>query len=347
MFAGKKNFLVLCTTVLVAISISQPKSVLAQPVQQSITTPSELIDVVNGLRLSYGLAPLAVHSVLMQSAQSQADYMAATGNVTHARPGGITYTQQLLSLGFPLAGDLSLGGFRAENIISSSGPLEWNGVPGGWQDAEHMNTMLSQNLSHIGAGISQVSGRYYYALDCAMSTGTGQMQENAGSIIGVAAGTEVAAGDAAISQFMVPITKSTAGPDGNVIHKVQYGQTLWSIAIDYGTTIKSIKALNNLGESELVYQGQDLLVLQGVTPPPLSTPTVVLLPSSIPTLTDSPSTPQMVFPFTAVATVTPTLIIEDNESNSGGSSRLLVILLIIASFVGGGMAVWLIRDPKT
>jgi uncharacterized protein YkwD/LysM repeat protein len=347
MFAGKKTILVLCTTALAAISISQPKPVFAQPFQQSITTPSQLIDVVNALRLSHGLAPLAVHSVLMQSAQSQADYMAATGNVTHTRPGGITYTQQLLSLGFPLAGDLTLGGFRAENIISSSGPLEWNGVPPGWQDAEHMNTMLSQNLSHIGAGISQVSDRYYYALDCAMATGTGQMQENAASIIGVAAGTEVAAGDAAISQFMVPITKSTAGPDGNVIHKVQYGQTLWSIAIDYGTTIKSIKALNNLGESELVYQGQELLVLIGATPPPLSTPANARLPTVVPTVTDSPSTPQIVFPFTAVAEPTQIAPVDNNEENSGSSSRLLVILLIVASFVGGGMAVWLIRDPKT
>jgi uncharacterized protein YkwD len=344
MFAGKKYFPILCILALAAL-YSQPKPVFAQPLQQTISTPSQLIDVVNQLRLSYGLAPLAVHTVLMQSAQSQADYMAATGNVTHARPGGITYTQQLLSLGFPLAGDLSLGGFRAENIISSSGPLEWNGVPGGWQDAEHMNTMLSQNLSHIGAGISQNGSRYYYALDCAMSTGTGQMQENAGSIIGVGAGTEVAAGDAAISQFMVPITKSTAGPDGNVVHKVQYGQSLWSIAIDYGTTIKSIQALNNLGESELVYQGQELIVLQGAPPPPPPTPIIVSAPSSIPTLTALPATPQIVFPFTAVPTQTE--IVENSSANSGGSSSFLVILIILASFVGGGVAMWLIRDPKS
>jgi uncharacterized protein YkwD/LysM repeat protein len=344
MAAGRKYFPVLCILALAAL-YSQPKPVFARPVQQTISTPSQLIDVVNQLRQSYGLAPLTVHTVLMQSAQSQADYMAATGNVTHARPGGITYTQQLLSLGFPLAGDLSLGGFRAENIISSSGPLEWNGVPGGWQDAEHMNTMLSQNLSHIGAGISQNGNRYYYALDCAMATGTGQMQENAGSIIGVGAGTEVAAGDAAISQFMVPITKSTAGPDGNVIHKVQYGQSLWSIAIDYGTTIKSIQALNNLGESELVYQGQELIVLLGATPPPLPTLTVESVPSSIPTLTAVPITPQIVFPFTAVPTQAE--IVENRSANSGGSSSFLVILVILASFVGGGVAMWLIRDPKS
>jgi LysM repeat protein len=180
-----------------------------------------------------------------------------------------------------------------------------------------------------------------------MSTETGQMQESAGSIVGVGAGTEVAAGDAAISQFMVPITKSTAGPDGNVVHTVQYGQTLWSIAIDYGTTIKDIKALNNLGESELVYQGQKLIVLQGATPPPPPTLTAVSVPSSIPTLTALPATPEIVFPFTAVSAPTQTEAIENSSANSGGSSSFLVILIILASFVGGGMAMWLIRDPKS
>lgn len=272
--------------------------------------------------------------------------MAATGNVTHTRPGGITYTQQLIMLGFPLAGDLSLGGFRAENILSNYGVLDWNGVPSAWQDADHMNTMLSQNFTHIGAGISQGAGGYYYAVDCAASTGSGQMQDSASSILGTASGTEVA-GSAAISQFMVPITKSTANPNGDVIHKVQYGQTLWSIAIDYGTTIKNIQALNNLGEDLVVYQGQELLVLKGATPPPPSSPTVASLPTSIPTLTAVPSTPEIIFPFTAVVQPTQTSVVATTApSNSDGSSSMLVVLLIFASLFGGAMAVWLIRDPK-
>jgi uncharacterized protein YkwD len=345
MVSGKKLFQVLCMVTLAGFSLSQPKIVLAQPQQGAISTPSQLIDAVNSLRLSYGLAPLAVHSVLMQTAQGQADYMAATGNVTHTRPGGITYTQQLIMLGFPLAGDLSLGGFRAENILSSYGVLDWNGVPPAWQDADHMNTMLSQNFTHIGAGISQGGGGYYYAVDCAASTGSGQMQDSASSIVGTASGTEVA-GSVAISQYMVPITKSTANPNGDVIHKVQYGQTLWSIAIDYGTTIKNIQALNNLGEDLVVYQEQELLVLKGATPPPPSTPTVASIPISFPTLTVAPATQEIVFPFTAIVPSTQTPTIETADSNSGGSSKMLVVLLIFASLIGGAMAVWLIRDPK-
>lgn len=271
--------------------------------------------------------------------------MAATGQVTHSRPGGMTYTQQLLSLGFPLAGDLSLGGFRAENILSTYGVLNWNGVPPAWQDPDHMNTMLSQNFTHIGAGISQNGDSYYYAVDCAASTSSGQMQDSASAILGSAAGTEVS-GDAAISQYMVPITKSTANAAGDVFHTVQYGQTLWSIAIDYGTTIKSIQTLNNLGDDLVVYQGQKLLVLKNATPPPPATPTPAPLPTSFPTLTSAPATPQIVFPFTAVVEATQTQVVEPPASNPPSSS-FLVVVLIIAAFVGAGVAVWLIRDPKS
>lgn len=345
MFVGKKTFLFFYITALVGISFSQSKPVFAHPQRQIISTPSQLIDAVNSLRLSYGLSTLAVHSVLMQTAQGQADYMAATGNVTHTRPGGISYTQQLISLGFPLSGDLSLGGFRAENILSSGGPLDWNGVPPAWQDADHMNTMLAQNFTHIGAGISQGPGGYYYAVDCAASTGSGQMQESAASILGTASGTQVA-GDTAISQFMVPITKSTANANGDVIHKVQYGQTLWSIAIDYGTTIKNIQALNNLGEDLVIQQGQELLVLKGATPPPPSAPTTVPLATDILSFTAVPPTPEIVFPFTAVVAPTQTQVTENTPADSGNSSRLWIVLLIFAALIGGAMAVWLIRDPK-
>ncbi len=335
------------TLLFVTMSLLPSNQVSARPMPQAaITSPSQLIDAVNGLRLAYGLAPLTVHAVLMQSAQSQADYMAATGQVTHSRPGGITFTQQLLALGFPLSGDLSLGGFRAENILMDSSPIIWNGVPSGWQDADHMNTMLSQNFTHIGAGISQGPDGYYYALDCAAATGSGQMQGSASTILTTVPGASSENGNSlGISQYMVPVILSTARPDGDVRHKVQYGQSLWSIAIEYGTTIKSIQALNNLGEDSTVYQGQELLVLKGATQPVPATPTALIFPTS--TLTDLPAsiTPSIIFPTEFVASPIPTQRSE-TKPPSTSSSRLLVGILIFAAFIGGGAAVWLIRDPN-
>lgn len=324
------------------------KDVSAKPAYYQITSPAQMIEAVNNLRISYGLAPLSTHPILMQSAQSQTDYMAATGNVTHTRPSGITYTQQLLSLGFPLSGDLSLGGFRAENILSSSGYLDWNGVPDGWQDELHMNTMLSQNFTHIGAGISQSGGNYYYAVDTAASTSTGQMQNTAPDILSGISGTS---GEAAgVSQYMVPITLSTADANGNVFHKVEYGQTLWSIAVAYGTTIKNIQALNNLGEDLTIYQGQNLLVMQGATPAVINTPIPPTQPDMIfSTLTTTPTVSASGGGFLAyTATSTSTAIQNDIKPSTSTktNSRLLVMILIVAAFAGAGMAVWLIRDPN-
>ena len=340
-------WLIIITFLLLTLSLFPPKEVSARPAAQTtITSPSQLIDVVNNLRLSYGLNALTVHSILMQSSQSQADYMAATSQVTHTRPGGVTFTQQLLALGFPLSGDLSLGGFRAENILMDSSPLVWNGVPPGWQDADHMNTMLSQNFTHIGAGISQGPDGYYYAVDCAAVTPSGQMQGSASSILTSVPGSDGSSGNTlGISQYMVPVVLSTARPDGDVRHKVQYGQTLWSIAIEYGTTIRNIQALNYLGEDSTVYQGQELLVLKGATQPAPATPTAFTLPTS--TLTDIPIaiTPSILFPTQLAASPVP---IQENETGpvSVSSSRMLVGILIVAAFVGGGVAVWLIRDPN-
>jgi uncharacterized protein YkwD len=78
------------------------------------TTANELITAVNGLRIANGLPPYTANLMLMQ--------------VAH-RPG---LTQRILDSGYPLAGDLSQGGFRAENITAGNKTAaqavqEWTG----------------------------------------------------------------------------------------------------------------------------------------------------------------------------------------------------------------------------
>lgn len=336
----KQLWIILCLAFVLAFLSAPRKDVSARPqFQQAITSSYQLISAVNSLRAENGLAALTEHPILNQSAQSQADYMASTGQVTHARPDGISFTQQLLALGFPLAGDLSLGGFRSENILMYSIPIVWDGVPAGWQDAVHMNTMLSQNFTHIGAGISQGADGYYYVVDTAAATGSGQMQDTASAIL-----TSVPSGaDAGVSQYMIPVAVNTALPNGDVIHKVQYGQSLWSIAIEYGTTIKNIQALNGLGEDSVVYQGQDLLVKKAATQPVAPSPTAAAFVLSTPTIAP---TPTISLPTATIISATTTPAIQPSLPNAR-SSTMLAGILIVAAFVGAGVAVWLIRDPKS
>ena len=251
---------------LVPGQIALAKPAVSLPLQSSA---NDLIAAVNVLRVANGLPAFTVNSILMQVAQDQASYMAATGQVAH-RPG---LTQRILDAGYPLAGDLSQGGFRAENITggnktAAQAVQEWTG------DALHSNTMLSPNLTEIGAGVAKVGETYYMVIDCALPTTGGQPQAyTPGS-------DDSVSGNSAPGDFIVPIVASTPDENGLIYHEVQYGQTLWAIAIEYGVKIDEIRALNNLGPGTDIYQGDKLLVRKDA-PPPLktATSTAVTLPT--------------------------------------------------------------------
>lgn len=289
----------------------------------------DLIAEVNALRTAYGLPAYTVNSILMGTAQAQADYMAAIGSVTHAGPGGIGLTQRLLNAGYPLAGDLSQGGFRAENITGGNKTAaqaiqEWTG------DALHLNTMLSPNLTEIGAGVARVGDRYYMVIDCARPTTSGQPQEYTPGSDAPAVGTSVS------SDFIVPITTSTPDEKGLVYHDVQYGQTLWAIAIAYGVKIDQIRALNNLGSATDIYQGDKLLIREDA-PPSLSTTSsaAVVSPTLITFSATSPSFPTA----TPASTEAPLLVsepVEENNSITGIAVGIVLVTLLLA-----GMFTWL------
>ncbi len=82
--------------------------------QDAPPSPAQVIEAVNALRIEAGLYPLSVHPVLMQVAQTEADGI-ANGLPGHWRPEGLTLGMWLISLGYPLAGDLTLDGYRSEN----------------------------------------------------------------------------------------------------------------------------------------------------------------------------------------------------------------------------------------
>jgi len=338
---------VLCSLLLIGILGLFPLNrARAEPVdeQAGITAPAQLIEAVNSLRLSQGLATLSVHPVLMRTAQGQADYMAATGQTTHQRPGGMTYTQQLLLLGFPLSGDLTLGGYRAENILNTPFPISWNEIYASWSDALHLNTMLKPVYTSIGAGIARgADGSYYYALDCAAATASGQPQTAAGMILTGVPGNQLPDDEQfGISQYMVPVLRATARPDGDVVHQVQYGQTLWSLAIAYGTTINSIRALNGLGEEITIYQGQILLIQKGATGPPPAVSAVVTTPAPLSTATAGVSIAAAGLPAQDLKPAVTDAPPETPAASPALWMGLLVVFITLAAF----MSAWLIRAPK-
>jgi uncharacterized protein YkwD len=286
---------------------------------------SALIAGVNALRAQHGLPPYTVNSILMGTAQGQADYMASTGSWSHTGPGGITVTQRLLAAGYPLAGDLSLGGFRSENVVMGGGMTAEEAVASWTQDSIHLHTMLSADLQEIGAGVAESDGVFYYVIDCARPTTSGVPQA-------YTPGAEAVLG-AGLSEIIVPVAVSTPDSSGQVIHEVQAGQSLWQIAITYGVKIDQIRNLNALPTYYLIDPGDKLLIKTVDTPtpePPTAAATVTEAATPTPASTLSP---------TMTATPSPTSTPKSILSGVGGAGQA-VGAIIVAALVAAGLVAW-------
>ena len=311
------------------VRASEPLSIMAGSLQVD-TDPYSLINEVNTLRAANGLAAYSPNSILMSVAQAHANYMAATGIVSHTGAGGTTPSQRLLAAGYPLGGDLSLGGFRSENITAGvnksvqQAVLEWQG------DAPHLNTMLSPNLREIGAGVALVGNYVYYVIDCAAPTSSGQQQ----SYTPVPGATQVLT-KVYVAPLASTIVPNTPNSDGKLIHVVRPGETLWLIAISNGVKIADIRRLNTMSEAEAIYPGEKLLVRQGVTPVPttFSTPTLTSTPeiTSFPTGTLLPSTVSVSATSTKILVDTPEP--EPATPVSSNSSMLVLGTIIVSALV--------------
>lgn len=297
----------------------------------AVASPYDLINAVNALRTSYGLAPYSINPILMYTAQAQADFMASIEDVTHAGPGGIGLTARLLAAGYPLAGDLSAGGFRAENITSGNEDRTAESVVEGWSgDRLHLNTMISPNLSEIGAGVAVADGRVYFVIDCALPT-TDVLSQVATSL----PGTESTVSTREVS---IPVAiLSTPNPDGNVIHEVEPGESLWQLAIAYDVKIDEIKRLNSLLDDN-IFPGNKLLIKQAVLLPTASV-------TAVPSLTSTPATVSSIATLSTTITFTSTEIASWSSKTSmpreKNSILYITIGIIVLALLGGGVFTWL------
>jgi len=292
-------------------------SALSSARLQVDTDPYSLINQVNALRAANGLPAYSISPILMAVAQQHAQYMSVAG-VTHYGADGSSPWQRGLAAGYPLAGDLSLGGFYSENI-SAGNNQSVQDVVRIWQgDAPHLLTMLSPNLRQIGAGVVLLGDYVYYVIDCAAPTSSGQAQAYTPVPGGLQAAGSTAA--AAPPQLVNTIVPSTPLADGKLYHIVKPGETLWLIAISYGVKIAELRKWNNLTAVQDIYPGNKLFIQQKDTPT-----------SAPPTLTAAPTaTIQPTFTPTDLPSETPTPTPVPIPAVSSNSS-ILVLSLIVGS----------------
>jgi LysM repeat protein len=185
---------------------------------------------------------------------------------------------------------------------------------------------------HIGFGISKGVGDwdgyiFYMLLACygADNRYTPGPPGQPNPLLGTAA-------PASVSQVMIPVRTAAPQPNGQIIHEVLSGQTLWAIAVAYQTHIKDILSLNHLPlDAQMVYQGQKLLIPTPGNKVSISNPTQTTAKIFTPThstysRTPVPSTDTPPFVH-AQSTTTPTV---SGEYESPSNNNILIIAIILA-----------------
>ncbi len=337
----------LLSLIIFLIVLAAPLSSAAAKPKPVVTDAYSLIAEVNNLRASYGLPAYDVSPILMGTAQQHAEFMSVNG-VSHIGYGGTRPYQRALNAGYPLAGDLSLGGFMSENITAGGDKsvqdavLEWQG------DQPHWHTMMSTDLMEIGAGVAIVDGYVYYVIDCARPLGAKSPQVNTpapGETQQAVAPVEVGP---PLARTVVP---STPNAEGKLIHVVGPGETLWLIAVTYKVTVLKIRELNYMSDTDAIYPGEKLLigkdiivtvapaVTESETPSSASSIEVAPAASDVPTATFVPSytrtpLPTLPLPTDLASTDTPA------APQALNLSMVIVGAILLAALVLAGILVY-------
>ena len=234
------------------VSAAKPTKTPKKGSGSSSASAYDVIAAVNQVRAANGLAPFEVNGALMASAQAHSDYQAATGSISHTGSGGSDPTSRAIAAGFGGGAAVSV----IENIYGGLNASPQQAVSWWQGDSLHLNTLLSTRQTYAGAGVATSGGVVYYTLDVGAVTGGSSGSSGAS----VPASTGVSAAPPATAVAFNPVLVATANPDGSVVHVVQAGQTLWSIAATYKIALPDLLQLNGFTSSTFIYPGNKILI---------------------------------------------------------------------------------------
>jgi len=315
--------------ILSILSFLMAWAVTPQPVQAQAGTAWEMLAEINAYRAANGLAPMEENVYLNLAAQGHADWIAETGLGGHTGEGGSTATDRARAVGYDVS-------YVTENWAEGYGLTVSACIYTKWSDAAHTDNMLDPNRKEFGAGVAvDSSGMTIYVVDFSNFDTNGAQPASTVSADTTATPSGPTATYAPLIQ---PVVTATPGSDGTVIHIVQYGQTLWTIAEAYGISLADLLALNNLTEDSAIYPDEELLIVQGTGVTATPTPTEILTeePTLTPLATMRPTTTQ------AAPTPTPTPEPRSNFLTNifSGDTLWVGIGLVVVSLFGIGLLLY-------
>lgn len=309
-------------------------------VQAQAGTPWEVLAEMNAYRASNGLDPLVENQYLNIAAQNHVNWMVLNGIYGHTGEGGSTYTDRALAAGY---GE-GLAVIVTENWARGHGLTPSGAVYDMWAPSSiHNSQMLTTQYKEFGAGVALgAEGMTVYVVVFGVVIG-GSVSAPQPQTTAVPSGPT-----STPAPLVIPLITAEPNEDGSVIHIVQYGQTLWSIAEGYGIDFEDLLEQNGLTEDSAIYPEQELLIRPASTVPTERTsPTPTQTrgkPTPQPTSTQRPKGVQTPVDPTATPTETPkasgTFWVDLFDSNG----PLIGISLVVISLLGLGL--WLFTSLK-
>jgi uncharacterized protein YkwD len=331
-------------TIIFLFTLHSPEGVKAAPRVSLAQSPGEIMALINAYRAENGLPAYQQNSILMQTAQGQADYQASIESVTHEGPGGTRPRDRAYAAGYG-GGEIV---FISEIIYgaTSAGPgtaVSW------WKTSQiHNDTMLASTYQEFGAGVATANDRNYYVAVTGYVAGgsyippsTSENEDNTDT-------NEVLVP----AVVVIPVVIATPQGNGSIIHIIRSGQTLWTVAAVYQVPLADILATNNLPENAVIYPGDEIIIQaanqEGPTPTETS-PTASA--SATATATPKSSVPVA----TATLTTSVALSSDSVENNSSGNeieegnatTRIVVAIVLIGVAVVMVASFFIIPKPPS
>lgn len=209
---------------------------------------SDLLGRINNLRASLGLSPYSLNSALSAAALNQAQWMVATGEVSHNQYDGSRPVDRARANGYASS-------WVAENIYMGS----IAGVGDAWNfwinSSIHYAGLTSANFQEIG--IATASGEHGHSFVLVFGNpGGGGNNVSRSSNAGNGANDAAAAPQYAILGYDAV---------GNIRYQLQEGETLGDVLLIFGYTwddLPTLMSLNNFSEADIrsLDVGQEILV---------------------------------------------------------------------------------------
>lgn len=230
-----------------------------QPIAQAQEDPiSETFRLVNQVRAAYGLPPYQYNAALATAAQIHANWMASTNTYSHTQTNGSTPYSRAMAVGYPN------GGYVSENIVGGTKLSPRQGVIWWENSPVHLAGMISSRYIEAGVGFATGFDQNFYVLVMGSPPPAGQPALSA----------QQAQAPQAQPLIITPVELAPPRPDGSIVHVVQPGQALWTLAAYYDVDLSYLTLINNLPDEPLLHMGQEVVIqlAEGQAPPPTPTP---------------------------------------------------------------------------